>query len=156
MGTANHITVGGAPEGVDARLVLKEAKARGGPVIHVARDDKRMAAMAAALGFFAPDMPVMRFPGWDCLPYDRISPNAEISAARMATLAGLVHGMPQRSILLTTLNAATQRLPARDVQVHPPGALEVTQGDVLVVIASRPVGSDRVGVAARCSGYYPG
>ncbi|HKL65658.1 MAG TPA: transcription-repair coupling factor [Roseovarius sp.] len=115
METASHISVGGAPEGFDARLVLDEAAAREGPVIHVARDDKRMAAMAAALGFFAPDMPVMRFPGWDCLPYDRISPNAEISAARMATLAGLVHGMPGQFVLLTTLNAATQRLPARDV-----------------------------------------
>ncbi|MFB9150593.1 transcription-repair coupling factor [Roseovarius ramblicola] len=115
MRPAGHITVGGAPEGVDARLVLEEAAAQGTPVIHVARDDKRMAAMASALAFFAPDMPVIRFPGWDCLPYDRISPNAEISAARMATLAGLVHGMPRRFVLLTTLNAATQRLPARDV-----------------------------------------
>ena len=74
------------------------------------------AAMARiALRFFAPDVPVMRFPGWDCLPYDRMSPNADISAARMATLAGLVHGMPGRFVLLTTLNAATQRVPARDV-----------------------------------------
>jgi transcription-repair coupling factor (superfamily II helicase) len=115
MTAPRHITVGGAPEGVDARLVLAEADKTGGPVIHIARDDKRMAAMAEALRFFAPDMPVIRFPGWDCLPYDRISPNAEISAARMATLAGLVHGMPQRFILLTTLSAATQRLPAREV-----------------------------------------
>ena len=125
MGAASHITVGGAPEGYDARLVLGEVSAREGPVIHVARDDKRMAAMAAALAFFAPDMPVIRFPGWDCLPYDRISPNAEISAARMATLAGLVHGMPQRFVLLTTLNAATQRLPARDVLRESAFAAEV-------------------------------
>ena len=127
MGAASHITVGGAPEGYDARLVLGEVSAREGPVIHVARDDKRMAAMAAALAFFAPDMPVIRFPGWDCLPYDRISPNAEISAARMATLAGLVHGMPQRFVLLTTLNAATQRLPARDVLRESAFAAEVGQ-----------------------------
>jgi transcription-repair coupling factor (superfamily II helicase) len=112
---ASHITVGGAPEGFDARLVLNEAASTGGPVIHIARDDKRMAAMAGALAFFAPDMPVIRFPGWDCLAYDRISPNAEISAARMATLAGLVHGGPSRFILLTTIGAATQRLPAREV-----------------------------------------
>ena len=59
-------------------------------------------------------MPVVHFPAWDCLPYDRISPNAEISAARMAVLAGLVHGMPERFVLLTTLNAATQKLPARE------------------------------------------
>ncbi|MEO0744823.1 MAG: transcription-repair coupling factor [Pseudomonadota bacterium] len=112
MTTSHHITVSGAPEGYDAKLILDEVAAHG-PVIHVARDDKRLAAMQAALRFFAPDMPVLVFPGWDCLPYDRVSPNADISAQRMATLAALVHGMPSKFVLLTTLNAATQRVPAR-------------------------------------------
>ncbi|MDX5381569.1 MAG: transcription-repair coupling factor [Rhodobacterales bacterium] len=115
MTELTRITVGGAPEGFDARLILKEIERRAAPVLHVARDDKRMAAMQAALRFFAPDMPVITFPAWDCLPYDRVSPNADISAARMATLAGLVHGMPERFILLTTISAAMQRIPARDV-----------------------------------------
>ncbi|WP_297772442.1 transcription-repair coupling factor [uncultured Roseovarius sp.] len=115
MSKAQHITVGGAPEGFDASLIQQEATKSGGPVIHVARDDKRMAAMAAALEFFAPDLPVIRFPGWDCLPYDRVSPNADISATRMATLATLVHGAPKQFVLLTTLNAATQAVPAREV-----------------------------------------
>ncbi|MCW8843428.1 MAG: transcription-repair coupling factor, partial [Rhodobacteraceae bacterium] len=110
-----HITVGGAPEGFDARLILDEVEKSGGPVLHVARDDKRLASLQAALAFFRPDMPVLYFPGWDCLPYDRVSPNADISAARMATLAGLVHGMPKKFVLLTTLNAATQKIPAREV-----------------------------------------
>lgn len=111
-----HVTIGGAPEGYDAKLILEELAKSGGPVIHVARDDKRLAAMKAALAFFQPDMPVVTFPGWDCLPYDRVSPNADISAARMATLAGLLHGaMPKQFVLLTTLNAATQRVPAREV-----------------------------------------
>ncbi len=115
MSNNRHITVGGAPEGFDARLILKEVEKSGGPVVHIARDDKRMAAMQASLAFFRPDMPVVTFPGWDCLPYDRVSPNADISAARMAALAGLVHGMPDQYVLLTTLNAATQRVPAREV-----------------------------------------
>ena len=110
----NKITLSGVPEGFDAHKVLDEV-ARSGAVVHVARDDKRMAALQAALAFFAPDMPVLTFPGWDCLPYDRVSPNADISAQRMATLAGLVHGMPSQFILLTTLNAASQRVPARSV-----------------------------------------
>ncbi|KQI67238.1 transcription-repair coupling factor [Loktanella sp. 3ANDIMAR09] len=113
MSDTSHITVSGAPEGFDARLILSELEKSGRPVVHVARDDKRLAAMQAALAFFAPDMPVFTFPAWDCLPYDRVSPNADISAQRMATLAGLVHGMPDRFVLLTTLNAATQRVPAR-------------------------------------------
>ncbi|WP_270730454.1 transcription-repair coupling factor [Shimia sp. Alg240-R146] len=115
MRDAQHILVGGAPEGFDAKLILQEVASSGRPVIHVARDDKRLAAMQAALAFFQPDMPVIAFPGWDCLPYDRVSPNADISATRMATLAALVHDMPSQFVLLTTLNAATQRVPARDL-----------------------------------------
>jgi transcription-repair coupling factor (superfamily II helicase) len=110
-----HITASGAPEGYDAQLILRELERNSGPVLHVARDDKRLAAMQSALRFFAPEMPVVVFPGWDCLPYDRVSPNADVSAARMATLAALVHGMPERYILLTTLGAATQRVPARSI-----------------------------------------
>lgn len=115
MKAPNHVTVGGAPEGFDAQLVLNEIARSGGPVCHVARDDKRLEAMRAALTFFAPDMPVFVFPGWDCLPYDRVSPNADIAAARVATLAALVHQMPDQFVLLTSLNAATQRVPAREV-----------------------------------------
>ena len=115
MSQKSQITLSGVPEGFDAQAVLNELGKSGSPVLHIARDDKRMAAMQAALRFFAPDVPVVVFPSWDCLPYDRVSPNADISAQRMATLAGLVHGMPDQFILLTSLNAATQRVPARDV-----------------------------------------
>ena len=115
MSQNTHITVGGAPEGFDAKLLVRELESAGRPVIHVARDDKRLAAMRAALAFFAPDAVVLTLPGWDCLPFDRMSPNAEVSAARMATLAALAHGVPGPFILLTTLSAATQRMPARAV-----------------------------------------
>ncbi|MCK0094512.1 transcription-repair coupling factor [Yoonia sp. F2084L] len=114
MSDPKHLTVSGAPEGYDAQLILAEL-GKGAPVIHVARDDKRLAAMQAALTFFAPQTPVFVFPAWDCLPYDRVSPNTDISAARMATLAGLVHGMPEQFILLTSLSAVTQRVPARSL-----------------------------------------
>ena len=110
----DHVTVGGAPEGFDARLVAAELDRRGAPVIHVARDDKRLAEMQAALAFLAPDVATLTFPAWECLPYDRISPNPDVSAARMATLAALAHGMPSRFVLLTTVNAITQRVPPRE------------------------------------------
>ena len=112
---ADRILLGGAPEGFDARLLAREL-ARGAPVIHVARDDKRMEAMRAALAVMAPSALVLDFPAWDCLPYDRMSPNPAIVARRMATLAALAQGaVPGAFVLLTTLSAATQRLPARAV-----------------------------------------
>ncbi|SDI45793.1 transcription-repair coupling factor [Aliiruegeria lutimaris] len=109
-----HIVAGGAPEGFDALLLARELE-KGAPIVHVARDDKRLAAMRAALDFFAPNAVVLDFPNWDCLPYDRVSPNPDVSATRMATLAALVAGIPGPFVLLTTLNAATQKVPARDV-----------------------------------------
>ncbi len=107
-------TLSGAPEGLDAYLVLREMEASP-RICHVARDDKRMAAMAEAFKFFAPHVQVLRLPGWDCLPYERVSPNVDISAERMGTLARLVHDAPGSFVLLTTLNAATQRIPPREL-----------------------------------------
>ncbi|MBL9051502.1 MAG: transcription-repair coupling factor [Tabrizicola sp.] len=112
--SAERILMGGAPEGFDARIVLREL-ARGQSVLHVARDDKRAEAMRAALAVQAPQTAVLDFPAWDCLPYDRVSPNPEISARRMATLSLLADGLSGPAVIITTLNAATQRLPARDI-----------------------------------------
>ena len=112
--SAERIQLGGAPEGFDARLLAQEVARAARPVINVARDDKRAEAMAQALAFLAPGLSVLRFPAWDCLPFDRVSPNPEIASARMATLAALAHGVPGPYVLLTTLSAAQQRVPARD------------------------------------------
>jgi transcription-repair coupling factor (superfamily II helicase) len=101
----------GAPEGFDATILRKEAQQGG--VIHVARDAHRLHAMRAALEFFAPELPVFQFPSWDCLPFDRVSPNADISAQRMSSLASFLTQMPSSYVVLTTLSAASQRVPAR-------------------------------------------
>ncbi len=111
---ADRILLGGAPEGYDARLLAKELM-RGQSVMHIARDDRRMEAMRAALAALAPEIAVLDLPAWDCLPYDRVSPNPEILARRMSTLAALSAGLAKPVVLLTTLNSAMQRLPAREV-----------------------------------------
>lgn len=110
------LILGGAPEGFDARLLAREL-AKGAPVVHVARDDKRSEAMRNALAVMAPEAVILEFPAWDCLPYDRVSPNPVISARRMSTLAALASGLQGQFVVLTTLNAATQRVPARDVMM---------------------------------------
>ena len=108
-------TVFGAPEGYDALLLARRRAEHGGPVLHVTRDDARMARLADALAFFAPDIEVLRFPAWDCLPYDRVSPNPEIVSERIATLARLTEAASQPQIVLTTVNALVQRVPPRSL-----------------------------------------
>ncbi|HTW26430.1 MAG TPA: transcription-repair coupling factor, partial [Acetobacteraceae bacterium] len=107
-------TVYGAPEGFDAQLLARRrAEMADGAVLHVTRDDARMARLAEALAFFAPTLDVLRFPAWDCLPYDRVSPNPEIVAERIATLTRLLEPSPRPRIVLTTVNALVQRVPPR-------------------------------------------
>ncbi len=125
----------GVPEGLDA-LVLAQlvAEARAGnklapkgehkpehkaehahgTLLHVARDDRRLDALEHALAFFAPDVRVLSFPAWDTVPYDRIGPNAEIVAKRIATLAKLSLATRKHpTVVLTTVNAVLQRVPSR-------------------------------------------
>ncbi len=107
--------VWGAPEGWDAVLLARRAREHPGPLLHVARDDSRMARMAEALAFFAPHTQRLRFPAWDCLPYDRVSPNPELISERVATLARLLEPASTPRIVLTTVNALVQRVPPRHV-----------------------------------------
>ena len=108
-------TVYGAPEGFDAQLLARRRAEHRGAVLHVARDDQRMARLAEALAFFAPEAEILRFPAWDCLPYDRVSPNPEIVSERIATLARLLEPGKRPRIVLTTVNALVQRVPPRQV-----------------------------------------
>ncbi len=106
-------TVYGAPEGYDALLLARRRHEHEGPVLHVARDDARMQRLAESLAFFAPQIEVLRFPAWDCLPYDRVSPNPELVSERIATLARLLDKGAKPRLVLTTVNALVQRVPPR-------------------------------------------
>ncbi|PHS28762.1 MAG: transcription-repair coupling factor [Robiginitomaculum sp.] len=108
------LSIGGAPEGYDALLFCDAARARGGLSVFVARDDARAAAFASACAFFAPDIDLLRLPAWDCLPYDRVSPAVDLAAMRAGTLWALVQeDQPATRLVVTTINALTQRVPPR-------------------------------------------
>jgi transcription-repair coupling factor (superfamily II helicase) len=99
-----------------ARAIAARADAPATSLVVICRDGPRMAALSRALAFFAPDIAVQELPAWDCLPYDRVSPHAGVVAQRMITLSRLARkkGHERPSILLTTVNAALQRVPPRD------------------------------------------
>jgi transcription-repair coupling factor (superfamily II helicase) len=114
-GEPRHLILGGAPEGHDSNLLGGLVK-RGtiGTLLHICADDTRMARLAAMLEFFHPGIEVLNFPSWDCLPYDRVSPSPDIVSRRIDTLTRLAETEKTSGrIVLTTLNAALQRVPPR-------------------------------------------
>src|SRR5215510_14975903 len=116
---AGRWTVAGLPEGADAWVLAELARTTGGQdILHVARDGQRLERLQDGLRFFAPEREVLVFPAWDCLPYDRLSPHADIVAERLETLARLAAprkpGAPAR-IVLASVGAALQRVPPRSL-----------------------------------------
>ena len=106
----------GAPEGFDALVMADIVKARNGLSVFVARDGSRLSAFVDAFQFFAPNVPILTFPSWDCLPYDRIGPSPGVAAQRMTALARLAQGFDPKkpALLMTAVPALTQRVPPRE------------------------------------------
>jgi transcription-repair coupling factor (superfamily II helicase) len=107
------------PDGGEAVVINQlMADLDGKPLIFVARDDARAARIMKTLSFLRPDVKTQWFPAWDCLPYDRVSPNREIAAQRIATLTLLANRgdklFKKPFVLFTTINAFTQKLPTKD------------------------------------------
>jgi transcription-repair coupling factor (superfamily II helicase) len=131
------LTVAGVPDGAEGLVVADLARAiaasKNPPAISLAlvcRDGPRMAAVSRAISFFAPDIEVLEFPAWDCLPYDRVSPHPAVIAQRVMTLARLsrIVGREHPAVLLTTVNAVLQRVPERAVIAKQ--SLSVAPGNV--------------------------
>ena len=100
-----------------ARTIAAGAAAPAISLAVICRDGTRMAMLSRALGFFAPDIETIEFPAWDCLPYDRVSPHADVVAQRMAALARLARAKDRDrpAVVLTTVNAALQRVVPREI-----------------------------------------
>ena len=110
-------SVWGVPDGV-AALAVSDWLRSGKRLVFVARDDARMIAMRDALARLCPAVPTLLFPAWDCLPFDRLSPQNALTGQRVATLARLADAKGKDAdggrLLVTTVNAIMQRVPPVD------------------------------------------
>ena len=109
------------PDGMDALLLSSLTKAKNNIThIHIVRDEERLHNLEELIKYFAPELEVLTFPAWDCLPYDRVSPHIDILAKRLLTLSKLSSSSHNhKRVILTTINAASQR-------IMPPSALKNT------------------------------
>ncbi len=110
LAARDQLTLASLPRG-SLPLVLSDlARAAKRRAVYIAPDDAAMRAAAEAARFFAPEIEVITFPAWDCLPYDRASPALSISAERLAALHRLQQPGTAQQLLVTTINAVLQRV----------------------------------------------
>ena len=113
---AGRRLVASAVDGLDA-LYLAELARSAGPAgfLHVARDAERANRLAELIAFRAPELEVAIFQAWDCLPYDRVSPNQDVMARRLEALSRLIDDARRPRLVITTVNALLQKVPPPEV-----------------------------------------
>ncbi len=109
------LTLSSAPAGFLPWLAADLARAAhgtgaGGRAVVIAADEAAMRALADTVPVFAPEVEVLTFPAWDCLPYDRASPALRVMSERLSTLEKLQAKQQGPQLLIVTANAATQRV----------------------------------------------
>ncbi|WP_435417788.1 transcription-repair coupling factor [Parerythrobacter aurantius] len=104
------LTLASVARGAQPMVMADLARAATGRAVFIAPDEAAMHAVAEAAQYFAPELEVIEFPAWDCLPYDRASPALSVSAKRLAALHRLQAGKSGSQLLVTTVNAALQRV----------------------------------------------
>jgi transcription-repair coupling factor (superfamily II helicase) len=104
------LTLASLARGAQPLVMGDLARASRGRAVFVAPDEQAMSGVADAARWFAPELQVIEFPAWDCLPYDRASPALSVSARRLSALHQLQGGKAQSQLLVTTVNALTQRV----------------------------------------------
>lgn len=129
----DFLPIWGAPEGYDAFLLKNYAQEcfqqNQQVLVHIARNDVDMNRLADLLNFIAPHLEVLNFPAWDCLPYDRVSPNKSVASEQVATLTQLLEPLIKPRIVLTTISALLQKIAPKSVFAG--RALTLKQGDSL-------------------------
>ncbi|MGX7952406.1 transcription-repair coupling factor [Tsuneonella sp. HG249] len=104
------LTLSSVPRGAQPLVMADLARAASGRAVFIAPDEGAMTGLAEAARFFAPELEVIEFPAWDCLPYDRASPALSVSARRLSALHRLQAGKTGSQLLVTTVNALLQRV----------------------------------------------
>ena len=129
-------TVSSVPEGYDAFLLDNFAQnlPKNGlskDILYIVSDGSALARTADLLEYLNPELRVLRFPAWDTVPYDRVSPNVNITAARIDTLSELaLNPNPKKPrVIITSVGAVLQKLPPRSVFLN--SSREVAVGNRL-------------------------
>ncbi|MGB0664844.1 MAG: transcription-repair coupling factor [Pontibacterium sp.] len=110
----------------DALVIAQLAKQSQGVTLVLTNNSDEAERVSRALTFFTPsDIPVIRLPDWETLPYDVFSPHQDIISERIETL----YRLPRLTTGLVVMPVATalQRLPPS--QFITGASLVVAEGD---------------------------
>jgi len=124
-------TFSSVAKGYEAFLVADFAQKSSADIIYIAPDGIELNQIASLLEYICPNTKILRFPAWDTVPYDRVSPNSSVVATRIDCLSELAlqPSPKQPRIIITSVGAILQKLPPAKIFLN--SSLEVLVGNRL-------------------------
>ncbi len=104
-------TISGVVSGYEAFVLDTIYKQTQNDIIYIASDGVSLEQTAEVLLAINPKIELLKFPAWDTVPYDRVSPNPTIIAKRVDTLAKLSFVPKGKRVIVTSVGAIMQKLP---------------------------------------------
>jgi transcription-repair coupling factor (superfamily II helicase) len=116
MKKSTPLTIGNLPHSAERYFMADFIRQAAAPqtFLFVTHEGQFIDDFAEEIQEFCPNLSILPFPHWDCLPYDRISPSAKILSERIETLSTLLHPSKESRLIITTPFGLIQRLPPKD------------------------------------------
>ena len=108
----DRIAWGGLAGSARGLAIALAAQTHAGPLLAITSTSLSAQRLADEIGFYAPDLPILPMPDWECLPYDVFSPHQDIISRRLETF----YRLPDlaRGVVLASVATLMHRLPPRD------------------------------------------
>lgn len=109
-------TLSSVPDGYDA-VLLDRFSRKSKEILYVVSDGVSLERTADILRYLNPKLDVLKFPAWDTVPYDRVSPNVNIVAQRVETLTEIVtNPNPKKPrVIIASIGSLIQKLPPQKI-----------------------------------------
>ena len=101
----------GVPSGYEAFILAKQVQKS--HVLYIASDEKKAMRIYETLTRIFPNVPVLFYPAWDTVPYDRTSPSCDIVGGQLDTLIQLQR-LKKNTIVVASVSAVSQLLVPKD------------------------------------------
>lgn len=124
-------TLSSVAEGYDAFL-LDDFTRNSKDILYIVSDGVELARAADLLEYVNPGLKVLRFPAWDTVPYDRVSPNVNLVAQRIEVLSELAQNPNAQTprVIVASIGAVLQKLPPQKIFLN--SSRELAVGSKLI------------------------
>ena len=113
----NGFTLSSVPQSYSAFLLSQMVEKSKKDCLFIASSGSLLEEVANVLKRISPDLDVLKFPSWDTVPFDRVSPHSSIVSQRLDTLSKLAteNAGFRKRVVVTSIGAVVQKLPPKSI-----------------------------------------